>query len=73
MKKRDYREFKMKEITDIKKAFDEKKSDLIKVGPAIKAGKEKNLKKAKNLRREIAQILTAIKEKEISKKEAIKK
>lgn len=34
----------------------------------IKAGKEKNLKKASNIRREIAQILTSIREKQIAEK-----
>ncbi|OGM17744.1 50S ribosomal protein L29 [Candidatus Woesebacteria bacterium RBG_19FT_COMBO_42_9] len=38
----------------------------------VYGGKEKNLKKAKNLRREIAQILTILREREILDVEAKK-
>jgi len=72
MKKKDYREFKTKETAELEKALAGKRTDLAKTVPSLRSGKEKNLKKAKNLRREIAQILTLIREKEIVKREASK-
>lgn len=72
MKKKDYREFKTKEMAELRKALAGKRTDLAQTVPSLGSGKEKNLKKAKNLRREIAQILTLIREKEIVKREASK-
>ena len=53
-----------KEIGELKKELGEKKEELTRLLVEMYGGKEKNLKKAKNLRREIAQILTIVKEKE---------
>lgn len=69
MKKKEYNELKSKEISDLLKMVKAKKVELAKLGPKIVAGEEKNLKKAANLRREVAQILTLIREKEIMKRE----
>ncbi len=72
MKKKDFKELKTKEVSELKKIADSKKTDLAKVVPSLKAGKEKNLKKAKNLKKEIAQMLSLITEKGIMKKEETK-
>lgn len=69
MKKKDFIELKGKEITDLLKMVKTKKTELAKLGPKVIAGEEKNLKKAAGLRREVAQFLTLIREKEILKKE----
>jgi len=72
MKKNDLQTVKAKEVDELKKMLLEKKKELKKVVVHMYAGSEKNLKKSKNLRREIAQILTIIKEKEIVAKESKK-
>jgi len=69
VKKKEFNELKGKEIEDLKKTVKTKKAELAKLGPKVIAGEEKNLKKAANLRREVAQILTLIREKEILKAE----
>ena len=69
MKRKDFIELKAKETADLLKMVKTKKTELAKLGPKVSAGEEKNLKKAAGLRREVAQILTLIKEKEILKKE----
>lgn len=44
-----------------------KKIELAKFLANLAAGKEKNLKKGKNLRKEIAQMMTVVREKELIK------
>jgi len=68
MKKKDLQSVRIKKIETLKKLAGEKKMELVKIKLAMKVGKEKNFKKAKNLRREIAQILTIIREKELTEK-----
>ena len=70
MKKKDIETLRGKEVAEIKKALAGKRADLIKAQVEMYGGKEKNLKKAKNLRREVAQMLTIIKEREILESEA---
>ena len=70
MKKKDVETLRGKEVAEIKKALAGKRADLIKAQVEMYGGKEKNLKKAKNLRREVAQMLTIIKEREILESEA---
>jgi len=70
MKKKDIETLRGKEVAEIKKALAGKRADLIKAQVEMYGGKEKNLKKAKNLRREVAQMLTIIKEREILEREA---
>lgn len=65
MKRKDFTDLKAKEIKELKKLISEKKLIADKTKAAISGGKEKNLKAFKNLRREIAKILTLIREKEI--------
>ena len=69
MKKKELLELRSKEVSQLKKMVIAKKKDLLKIIPETAVGKEKNLKKAKNIKREIAQILTIIKEIEFKQKE----
>ncbi|MBI2066300.1 50S ribosomal protein L29 [Candidatus Woesebacteria bacterium] len=70
MKRKDLVDLKIKEVEDLNKVLGDKKAQLEKVMVNIRAGKEKNLKSAKNLKRDISQILTIVREKEIGEKEA---
>ena len=72
MKKNDLATLRQKEVKDLEKMLKEKKADVAKTEVNTVAGKEKNVKKANNLRREISQILTLIREREILKKEETK-
>jgi ribosomal protein L29 len=72
MKKKEKEALKSKEASEAKKLLSERKLELEKAVAEMYGGKEKNLKKARNLRREIAQILTIIREKEILEREAKK-
>jgi len=65
MKKKDLEDIRNKEVSGINKNLAEKRKGLDKIMAEMHTGNEKNLKKAKNLRREIAQMLTIIKEKEL--------
>lgn len=69
MKKKDLADTRNKEIKDLKKLAEEKKLELAKTEVKIRSGEEKNVKKAGGLRREIAQILTIIQEKELIEQE----
>lgn len=69
MKKKDLVDIRNKEIKDLKKLAEEKKLELAKTEVKIRSGEEKNVKKASKLRREIAQILTIIQEKELIEQE----
>lgn len=72
MKKKDLGELRNKELKDLKKLSLEKAKEVGKVDLEIKTQKEKNLKKARNLRKELAQLLTIVREKEILEKEVKK-
>jgi ribosomal protein L29 len=69
MKKKDLTDLRNKKISELEKLLSKKRNELINTYAKIKAGQEKNLKKAKNIRRDVAQILTIIREKELLKKE----
>lgn len=56
MKKNEKLSLRTRKLEELKKTVSEKKRELL-----------KNLKKRKNLRREIAQILTIIRERELDK------
>lgn len=65
MKTKDLKQLRtktLKELTDIAK---EKRREMLLSYAKIKAGKEKNTSLVKKIRKDIAQILTIIKEKEI--------
>ena len=69
MKKKDLTDLRNKKINELEKLLSKKRNELINTYAKIKAGQEKDLKKAKNIRRDVAQILTIIREKELLKKE----
>jgi ribosomal protein L29 len=69
MKKKDLQALKSKSIEELKKMVSDKKKEADEAFIKTKAGQEKNLKKVKNLRKDIAQILTLVKEKEIVEEE----
>lgn len=69
MKKKELTELRSKEVGELIKLLKDKKEKLAKLAPEIAIGKEKNLKKAAILRKEIAQILTMVREKEIAGEE----
>lgn len=65
MKKNDYKNLKTKKIEDLKKMISEKKLELIKLLSNKVSKGDKNLKKGRNLKKEIAQILTLVRESEL--------
>jgi len=69
MKKREFKDLKVKEEKELIKLVTEKRTELFKTIPNLAVKQEKNLKKAKNLRKEIAQIKTFLREKEIVSEE----
>ncbi|BCX14540.1 MAG: hypothetical protein KatS3mg088_223 [Patescibacteria group bacterium] len=73
MKKKDLQLLRKKQLPEIIALVQKKKEELIFSYAKIKAGKLKNTSVLKNLRRDIAQILTLIKEKEIFEKSSKKK
>jgi len=70
MKTKDLKNLRSKSVADLVKTVDAKKKDLLKLQISLSTGGEKNLKSVKNLKKEIAQILTIIREKEIVEKES---
>ena len=72
MKKKEYQDLKIKAYQDLNKLLKDKRLEFRKTKVDLKVSREKNLKKVKNLRRDIAQILTIIREKEIAEKEVSK-
>ena len=65
MKKAELTKLRAKEVDALKKMAADRRLKLTKVKADTKAAREKNLKKMKNLRRDIAQILTLVREKEL--------
>lgn len=65
MKKKDLQTFKDKKIEELTKIVQEKRVEISKAAAEMYAGKEKNLKKAKNAKRELAQMLTILRQKEL--------
>ena len=65
MKKKDFNLLRSKDIQELKKMALEKKKEAILAFASMKSGKEKNFKKSYSIRKEVARILTLIKEKEI--------
>jgi ribosomal protein L29 len=65
MKRKELTELRSKTAEALKKVLAEKKTEIQKARVGAVAKKEKSLKILKNLRREVAQTLTLIREKEI--------
>ncbi len=72
MKKKDLQDLKNKKIIELDKIVVKKRQESVLAHAKMKTGQEKKIKKVKNLRREIAQILTIIREKQILEKEGKK-
>ena len=72
MRKKELASFREKDTEKLHKEAEGKKFEIIKTLSEAKASKEKNLKKVKFLRRDLAQILTLIREKEIQESEKTK-
>lgn len=69
MKKKDLVEYRKKTIDELKAKVIELKREVIDSYAKVKAGQEKNLRKPTNTRRDVARLLTIVKEKELSLKE----
>lgn len=65
MKTRDLKQFRIKTKKELLDLVRTKKKELLLCYAKIKAGKEKNTGLVKKIRRDIAQLLTIVKEKEI--------
>lgn len=63
MKIKEVKELKTKEVKDLEKMVSKLRMELMKNTVKIAGGKEKNLKIAWRIKKEIAQILSIIKEK----------
>lgn len=69
MKKKEFKDLRVKEEKELNKMLLEKKTELMKVIPNLAVNQEKNLKKAKTIKKEIAQIKTILRENELIKEE----
>lgn len=65
MKRKELTDLRSKTIEELKKLVTERRLETEKAKMAVSGGKEKNLKSFNNLKREVAKILTLIREKEI--------
>jgi ribosomal protein L29 len=68
MKKKELESLRKKDIKELTKTLEDKKKEYILTYSQVKAGQEKDTRKPTNIRKEVAQILTTIKEKEIIEK-----
>ena len=73
MKKKELTDLKVKTAKDLIKLAGQKSTDAKKLKLDILSGKEKNLKAYRNMRKDIAQILSVAKEKQIIEKLEAKK
>ncbi|OGM57962.1 50S ribosomal protein L29 [Candidatus Woesebacteria bacterium RIFCSPHIGHO2_12_FULL_46_16] len=69
MKRRELVDLRKSEAKDLTSKVKEKKLELAKSRVKIVSGEEKNVKKVANLKKEIAQLLTIIREKELTQVE----
>jgi len=65
MKKRDLKTLRGKSIEVLKKQLIDKKAEFVLTWIEVKSKKEKNVNKARNIKRDIAQLMTIIREKEL--------
>jgi ribosomal protein L29 len=68
MKRKDFNDLRTKDLTTLKKLATDKKLEASKKKMEIMGGKDKNLKAHRIMRRDLAQVLTLIREKEIMEK-----
>ena len=65
MKKKELESLRKKDVKELNKMLEEKKREYLLSYSQVKAGQEKDTSKPTNIRKDVAQILTTIKEKEI--------
>lgn len=68
MKKKELESLRKKDIKELNKTLGDMKKEYLLTYNQVKAGQEKDTRKPTNIRKDIAQILTTIKEKEIIEK-----
>ena len=68
MKKKELESLRKKEVKELTKMLEDKKKEYLLSYNQVKAGQEKDTRRPANIRKEVAQILTTIKEKEIIEK-----
>lgn len=73
MKKKELKSLKQKTIKEIEKVLIKKRQSLLETIVKAKAGQEKNVKKVKMLKKDVAQILTILKQKQLKEKQEKKK
>lgn len=73
MKAKRLNDLRSKTVKELEKMVFDMKKDLLKVEVTLATGEQKNLKGAKNLKKDIAQILTIAREKEITERESKEK
>ena len=69
MKKNKLVEIRKKKASEIEKMVSDKKDEIILIAAEIKVGKEKNVKAAANLKKDVAQLLTILGERNMMKKD----
>ncbi len=69
MKKIQLKEYRTKTVKELKKEADKLKATLADISVKIASSKEKNLKVGKNIRKDLAQIMTLINEKNKNKED----
>lgn len=72
MKAKDLKKVREQKLSQIYAALKKNKKEMSLVAAKMAAGKVKNLKSLKNLKKETAQLLTIITEKEIAERENVK-
>ncbi len=65
MKKQEFVKLREESISSLKKKLNEKRGEKVRAQMELKTGQLKNVKKVRSLRKDIAQILTLIREKEL--------
>ena len=73
MKKNELISLRKKDLVELRSLLEQRRTEAAESFAKIKAGQEKNLKKSKNLKREIAQIMTITREKELLEQSAEEK
>jgi ribosomal protein L29 len=68
MKSNNLKDLRKKDFEELRKIAGEKRVEKQNAKAAIKVGSEKNLKKVRHLKKELSQLLTVIREKEIIEK-----
>lgn len=66
MKKKDLKELKTRTVEELKKALIDIRVEIIKLQIELSRGTNKNLNSARNKKKDLARILTIMKEKEVS-------